>query len=84
MKIQPISNMVQLRIAEATAGVLDTSSRASAVEFGEVIAVGPEVKGVVKGDKVFFKAWACDIINHEDKKYYFISETTNGILAIVK
>lgn len=36
------------------------------------------------GDHVFVKAWAIDIINYQDKKYYFCNLDTNGVLAIVK
>lgn len=36
------------------------------------------------GDHVFVKAWAIDIINYQDKKYYFCNLDTAGVLAIVK
>ena len=85
MEIKTLGSIIQLKIEEAKAGVLDTSSRSTAVEFAEVIGKGEEVKLKVEiGDKVFVKAWAIDIINHEDKKYYFVDETTGGILATVK
>ena len=83
MKIIPQPNLVQLDIKEATAGVLDTSSRDSAVEFAEVIAVGDKVETLGVGDKVFVKAWAVDIINYQDEKFYFVDQTSNGILAKV-
>lgn len=88
MLIQPLGNLVQLDIKEATAGVLDTSSRDTAVEVATVVNVGYLVKANAAypqvGDKVFVKAWAVDIINHEDKKYYFVDITSNGILAVIK
>lgn len=84
MLIQPLDNFIQIKMPEAKAGVLDTSSKVSAVEYAEVIAVGDGVKKVKKGDKVFVKAWAVDIILYEDKRYYFVNMETNGILAIVK
>lgn len=85
MTIEPIGNNIQLKVEEAKAGVLDTSSRSSAVEYGEVLAVGEEVKlKVKKGDKVFFKSWAADIITHEDKRYIFVNGESGGILAIIK
>ena len=85
MKIQPIGNIIQIKLDEVKAGVLDTSSRASAIEYGEVMAIGDEVKLKLKvGDKVFIKSWALDNISHEGIKYYFICPETNGILAIVK
>lgn len=83
MKITPQANIVQLKIEEAKAGILDTSSRDSAVEYAEVLATGSEVKSLKVGDKVFVKAWAVDIITHDDKKFYFVDITSNGILARV-
>lgn len=83
MKIKPLGNQIYLKIEEAKAGVLNTSSRETAVEYAEVIEVGEGVKSVKKGDKVFVKAWSIDIINHNDKKYHFVNLDTNGILAIV-
>lgn len=83
MKIKPLPGQVHLKIDEAKAGVLNTSSRMSAVEFAEVLGVGEGVNHLKKGDKVFVKAWAVDIINHEDTRYYFCNIETNGIIAVV-
>lgn len=76
--------MVQIKIEEARAGALDVSSKESAIEFGEVIETGDNVTTLKKGDNVFFKSWAVDIITHQDKRYYFIDISTNGIIAVVK
>jgi co-chaperonin GroES (HSP10) len=92
MKIQPLGNIIQLEIEEATAGDLITSSRESAVEYAKVVAIGNSVNkedSITKdypevGDHVFVKAWAIDIINYQDKKYYFCNLDTAGVLAIVK
>lgn len=84
MKIQPLNGIIQLKIDEAHAGALDLTSRHSAIEYGEVIAIGEGVNRVKVGDKVFFKAWAVDIINKDDVRYCFIAQDTNGLLAIVK
>lgn len=86
MKIEPLGDMIQLEIAEASAGVLDTSSRESAVEYATVVGISKDAtfKNLKVGDKVFVKAWAIDIINYEDKKYYFVNPETMGILAKVK
>lgn len=86
MDIQPVGSNIQLEFAEAKAGILDTSSRQSVVEYAKVIAISPgaEMYAMEVGDYVFVKAWAVDIISHEDKKYYFCNVETNGILAIVR
>lgn len=84
MKITPLGNRVQLDIKGMEAGGLDTSSMQSAIEFGTIVGIGPDVTGdFKKGDKVFFKAWAVDIITHGGKKYFFISEDTKGLCAVV-
>ncbi len=84
MIILPCESIVQLKLDPARAGVLDTTSRESAVEYGEVVAVGEGVKGFAPGDKVFVKSWAIDIIDHEGEKYWFLNVETKGLLARVK
>ncbi len=83
MKLKPQPNEVQLKIDEAKAGALNMESVVSAVEIGEVIAIGDEVKGVKVGQKVLFKAWAVDICTVDGKRYYFLNMTTNGIKATI-
>ena len=83
MKIHPLSNEVQIKIDEAKAGVLNMESTQTAVEFGEVVAIGDEVKGIKVGQKILFKAWAVDIVTWEGKRYYFLNMTTNGIKATI-
>lgn len=84
MRIKPLRGIVWLKLDEAKAGALVTSSRESAVEYAEVLAVGEGVTQVKKGDKVFVKSWGIDIISHQDKKYYFINQDLNALLAIVQ
>lgn len=84
IKILPLGNIIQIRVDKAQAGVLDVETRKTAVEYGEVVAVGDEVTLKVKaGDRVFFKAWAVDIVSHEDETYHFINPESGGILALV-
>ena len=88
MKIIPLKYEVQIEINEAKAGALRMDSLQTAVEFGKVVAVGYGVDEfdlkLKVGDNVMFKAWSCDIITHEGKKYYFINMNTGGIKAIIK
>lgn len=83
MKITPAPGHIQLKIEEAIAGVLDTSSRPNVVEYAEVIAIGEGV-GIKVGQHVFVKAWAIDIVDYQDKKYYFVDLSCNGIKATVR
>jgi len=87
MTIRPLGNNIQLKIEEVQAGVLDTSSRDTVVEYAQVVAIGDSVPAfnVLKtGDYVFVKAWAIDSINYQDQKYYFCNLDTGGVLAVVR
>lgn len=93
MKIKPQPGIVQLKIDEATAGALNTSSRDSAVEFAEIVGISdtdtvrinPKATDDFNiGDRVFIKAWAIDIVNHEGIKYYFCNIRTGGILCKIE
>lgn len=83
MKLKPLSNEVQIKIDEAKAGVLNMESTQTAVEFGEIVALGENVKGLKVGQKIAFKAWSVDIVSIDGKRYYFINMDTNGIKATI-
>lgn len=84
MSIEPLEHIVYLKLDKVKAGVLDTSSRSTAVEFAEVEAVGLGVKQIKKGDKLFVKSWGIDTVSHAGEKYYFVNINTGAILAIVQ
>lgn len=89
MKVKPIGKVIYLKLdtVEQVGGKnvsLDTSSKKTTREFAEVLAVGPLVTQVKTGDKVFIKAWAIDVIRHEDKDYFFTNEDANGLCAVLK
>jgi co-chaperonin GroES (HSP10) len=84
MTIIPLNSKIQIQIEQPTAGGLDLSSKASAVECGTVIAIGEEVTNVKVGDKLFIKAWQIDIINHNKETYYFTDSKGEGLCAIIK
>lgn len=67
-----------------TAGALDTSSKATGTEFGEIIAIGPDVKGFEVGQKLFYKAWQLDAVSYLGETYYFIDSDGQGVCAIVE
>lgn len=84
MKIIPWAGKIQLKIDEPSVGILDTSNMPTAIECGEVIAIGEGINSIKVGDKLFFKSWAVDIITYDQERYYFIDIDTNGICGIVK
>lgn len=87
MTVQPLPGFVQIKTEIARAGVLDTSSRDSAVELAEVIAVGENIDAkplLSIGDKIFVKSWAVDMINHNGEWFKFVHVDTKGILAVIR
>lgn len=87
MTIKPINNKLQIKVDEPKVGELDLSSKPSAVEVGTIIGLSfnAEINNIYKiGDKIFFKAWAIDIIDYNGEKFYFIDENSEGICAIIK
>jgi len=75
----PVRNKIQLDVKHATIAGHETDT---IEEVAEVIAVGSDVTTLKKGDTVYFKAWACDIISHNGEKFYFISEDSDAICAV--
>jgi co-chaperonin GroES (HSP10) len=85
MKIKTVGTRIKVDIEIPTAGALNTSSVKVAKEVGEITGVGEDVALPVKvGDRIMFKSWGVDIINHEGKDHYFIDENTGAICAILK
>ena len=86
MTILPVGKKLQLEIEQPTAGGLDLSSKNTVVECGTIKAVpAPTLVGdYCVGQKIFFKAWALDVITYNKETYYFIDSDSNGICAIVK
>lgn len=90
--MKPLGKKIQISIDKPTAGNLDLSSKASAVECGTVIAFAgkeglqniwignTEVK---IGDKIGFKAWAIDVLTIDGETYYFIDSDSEGLCAII-
>lgn len=83
MKIKPFTNQIYIKMEEAHAGILDTSSRESAIEYAEIVAIGEGITTLKKGDTIFVKSWAIDSVYYNDKRYNFINVETGGILAVI-
>jgi co-chaperonin GroES (HSP10) len=84
MQIKPLKNIVYIQLEENTAGALDTSSKESAVEFGEVLSIGTGIKDIKVGDKLFVKSWGIDNVTYQNKRYCFVNTDTGAILAKVE
>lgn len=89
LKVLPWGNKIQLDFPTTTAGALRIDPGYSILERGTVIALGPtlmmEANPRVKvGDQMLIKTWDVDVITVGEEKYYFISEDSRAICAIVE
>lgn len=79
MKITPYgSNILVEPMIKSQIAVVDQNPLC---EYGEVIAIGEDVKYIKVGDKVGFTIYGMKDLTAEGKKYYFIPEDTNFLLC---
>lgn len=57
------------------------SDRKSLCEYGEVIAIGDEVKHVKIGDIIGYLVWGINSLEVEGKTYYFVPEDDQFLLG---
>ncbi len=87
MKIKPLGERIvvrPLKQEEKTEGGIylpDTASK-DKPQQGEVIAVGPDFKGVKKGDKVIFAKYSGAEIKIEEEEYLILG--VDDVLAIAE
>ncbi len=99
LKIKPWGNKIQLDFPTTKAGALDVTVGSSIQEKGVVIALGPMVctayddedkkqkgfKPIIKvGDELLIKTWDVDTLTIENEAYYFISDDSRAICAIIE
>lgn len=78
--ITPLKNNLLIEVYKASSvfEMLDENQ----TEKGKVLAVGPLVDSVNKGDEIIFKSYALDKFEDGDDKYYILSEDdVKGIYA---
>lgn len=87
MKIKPLGERIvvkPLEQEEKTEGGIylpDTASK-DKPQRGEVIAVGPDFKGVKKGDKVIFAKYGGTEIKIEEEEYLILG--VDDVLAVAE
>ena len=85
--IKPLGKKILLEVKEEKMGAIQSES---IQEKGVIIAIGPDVlktmgikdKLELLGETLYFKAWACDIITDDGKKYYFIAADSEALCGI--
>lgn len=86
MNIKPLGERIivkPLKQEEKTEGgiFLPETANKEKPQQGNVIAVGPDFKGVKKGDKVLFAKYAGTEVEIENEKYLVLGE--DDVLAII-
>lgn len=88
--IKPINGKIQIKIEQPKVGGLDLSSKETAIEVAEVVALPAHIEGqsfinlgLNVGDKIMVKAWSIDVLTWEGEKYYFVDSDSKGICAII-
>jgi co-chaperonin GroES (HSP10) len=57
------------------------SDQGTLCEYGEVLAIGEDVKRIKVGDKIIFTIWGVNAVEIGNEKYHFIPEDNNFILG---
>ena len=81
MIIKPFKTQILVEPIEKKQVLVSDSK--SLCEYGKVVAIGSEVKEIKVGDVVGFLIWGINALEMEEKKYYFISETSDFILGTI-
>ena len=86
LKIKPWGNKIQLEFPTTKAGAIVMEQGSSIQEMGTVVALGPfaKISPLKKGQKLLVKTWDVDVITVEDQKFYFISDDSRAICAVVE
>lgn len=82
MQIKPFRNRILVKPHENQS--ILRSEDGSLSEYGEVLAIGPEVQEIKIGDKLGFSVFGVEKLIIEDEKYYFLTEDSEFILAILE
>lgn len=79
MIIHPFSNQILVKPIPKKQRLI--ADQGTLCEYGDVMAVGPEVKGIKVGDVIGFNVWGIKTLEIDNEKYRFIQEDSPFILA---
>lgn len=60
------------------------ADKVSLCEYGEVMAIGKDVKDTKVGDMVGFKVWGVTELEVDGKKYFFVPESDDFLLGTIE
>lgn len=79
--IKPFGNNILIRPTERKQVLV--SDRKSLQEYGEVVAIGDEVKGIEVGQTVFYTVWGTKSLEYQGENVYFIPADPRFLLGTV-
>jgi co-chaperonin GroES (HSP10) len=81
MNIVPFGDQILVRpVARKQVLVADTGTLS---EYGEVVAVGEDVKKIKVGDKIGFSVFGIENLDIEGEKHFFIRESPEFLLCVI-
>lgn len=81
MNIKPFGNRILVKPVEHKQVLVNDDGGLS--EYGDVVAVGDEVKIIKIGDRVGFSVFGVEKLMVEEEKYYFIEENSEFLLCTI-
>jgi co-chaperonin GroES (HSP10) len=82
MTIKPLFNQLLIKPIEQKTLIL--AEKKTLCEYGEVLAIGNEVKHIKVGDKVGFVLWGLNALDIDGTKHYFVREDADFLLGVIK
>lgn len=79
--IIPFPTKIFIELDQMEMGVFNVDGQNRVNESGTVVAVGKDVKGIKRGDKIFAKAWGLDMCQVDGKDYYVGDIDSKSLLA---
>lgn len=79
--IIPFGNRIQVKPFEKAQVLVSDDGTLS--EYGEVVAIGPDVKTIQVGDTVGFSVFGVEKLVIDEEKYFFLEESSEFILCTI-
>lgn len=82
MTIKPFGNRILVKPVERQQVLVSDDGTLS--EYGEVVAIGADVKHIKVGDKIGFSVFGIEKLVIDDAKHYFIEESPEFLLCTIE
>jgi len=82
MTIKPFGDRILVKPIERKTVLVSDDGNLN--EYGEVVAIGEDVKRIKVGDKIGFSVFGIEKLVIEDEKFYFIQESPEFLLGVIE